>query len=67
MFATARAVRDWIEERFGVVYTVGSLYTLLPRLGIRLRGPRLRHEKMDRQAQTPSKKGNSTIAWPRSA
>ena len=27
------AVRDWIEAQFGVVYTVGSMYTLLPRLG----------------------------------
>ena len=35
VFATAQAVRDWIEEQFGVVYTVGSMYTLLPRLGIR--------------------------------
>ena len=28
VFATAQAVRDWIEERFGVVYTRGSMYTL---------------------------------------
>ena len=27
-------MRDWIEEQFGVSYRVGSLYTLLPRLGI---------------------------------
>ncbi len=39
----AQAVRDWIEEQFGVVYSVGSLYTLLPRLGIRLKTPRPRH------------------------
>ena len=32
VLATAQAVRDWIEDRFGVLYTVGSLYTLLPRL-----------------------------------
>lgn len=34
-FATAAEARDWIEEQFGVVYTMGSLYTLLPRLGVR--------------------------------
>ena len=39
-FRTAQAVRDWIEEQLGVVYTVRSMYTLLPRLGIRLKVPR---------------------------
>ena len=34
VLATAQAVRDWIEDRFGVLYTVGSLSTLLPRLGL---------------------------------
>ena len=29
-FATAQAVRDWLEAECGVVYSVGSLYTLLP-------------------------------------
>ena len=48
VFATAAAVRDWLEAQFGVVYTVGSLYTLLPRLGIRLKTPRPRHTKADR-------------------
>ena len=42
-FATAQAVRDWIEDLCGVVYSVGSLYILLPRLGIRLKMPRPRH------------------------
>ena len=59
VFATAQAVRDWIEEQFGVAYTVGSLYTLLPRLGIRLKTPRPRHEKTDAQAQATWKKGGS--------
>ena len=59
VFATARAVRDWIEEQFGVVYTVGSMYTLLPRLGIGLKVPRPRHAKMDPQAQATWKKGGS--------
>ena len=39
VFGTAQAVRDWLEEQFGVVYAVGSLYTLLPRLGIGWEGP----------------------------
>ena len=67
VFATAQAVRDWIEERFGVVYTRGSMYTLLPRLGIRLKVPRPRHPKTDPQAQETWKKGGSGSVWPRSA
>ena len=57
VFATAQTVRDWIEARFGVVYTVGSLYTLLPRLGIRLKVPRPRYTQADPQAQTAWRKG----------
>ena len=67
VFATASAVRDWIEAQFGVVYTVGSMYTLLPRLGIRLKVPRPRHAKADSQAQTAWQKGGSANAWPPSA
>ena len=66
-FATAQAVRDWIEQQFGVVYTVGSMYTLLPRLGIRLKTPRPRHTQADPQAQAAWKKGSSGNTWPRSA
>ena len=57
VFATAAAVRDWLEAQFGVVYTVGSLYTLLPRLGIRLKTPRPRHTQADPQAQEAWKRG----------
>ncbi len=67
VFGTAQAVRDWIEERFGVVYTRDSLYTLLPRLGIRLKVPRPRHAQTDPQAQAAWQKGGSGNAWPRSA
>ncbi len=56
-FATAQAVRDWLEAEFGVVYTRDSLYTLLPRLGIRLKRPR--HTKADPQAQATWKKESS--------
>ena len=62
VFATARAVRDWIEEQFGVVYTEGSMYTLLPRLGIRRKVPRPRHTKADPQVQAFWKKGGSANA-----
>ena len=67
VFATAQAVRDWIEERFGVVYTRDSMYTLLSRLGIRLKVPRPRHAKTDPQAQEDWKKGGSGSAWPKPA
>ena len=62
VFGTASAVRDWLEARFGVVYAVGSLYTLLPRLGIRLKTPRPRHPQADAQAQETWKKGGSAHA-----
>jgi len=67
VFGSAQAVRDWLEERFGVVYTRDSMYTLLPRLGIRLKVPRPRHAKTDSQAQETWKKGGSGSAWLRSA
>ena len=66
-FATAQAVRDWIEERFGVVYTRDSMYTLLPRLGIRLKVPRPRHAQTGPQAQAAWQKGGSGPVWPKSA
>ena len=59
LFATAQAVRDWIEEQFGVAYTRDSLYTLLPRLGIRLKVPRPRHTNAAPRAQEAWKKGGS--------
>ncbi len=67
VFATAAAVRDWIEAQWGVAYTVAGIYTLRERLGIRLKVPRPRHAKTDPQAQAAWKKGGSGNAWPRSA
>ena len=58
-FATAQAVRDWLEAELGVVYTRDSLYTLLPRLGIRLKRARPRHTQAAPQAQATWKKGGS--------
>lgn len=62
VFATAQAVRDWIEERWGVAYTVAGVYTLLERLRIRLKVPRPRHTKADAQVQAAWKKGGSANA-----
>ena len=59
VFAAAQSVRDWIEEQFGVPYTVGSLYTLLPRLGIRLKTPRPRHTQADSPKSRRSGQGGS--------
>ena len=59
VFATAAAVRDWLEAQFGVVYTRGSIYTLRARLGLRLKGPRPHHTKADPRAQAAWKKGGS--------
>ena len=60
-----RAVRDWIEAWCGVAYIRGSMYTLLPRMGIRLKVPRPRHAKADSQAQVAWKKESLCNAWPR--
>ena len=50
VLATAQAVLGWIAEQFGTVYTRDSLYTLLLRLGIRLKTPRPRHTNAGPQA-----------------
>ncbi len=64
-FPTAEAVRQWVQQQFGVTYTAGSIYTLLQRLRIRPKVPRPRHEKADPQAQTTWKKGGSGPVWSR--
>ena len=64
VFATAGAVRDWIEAPWGMAYTVAGVYTLLQRLRIRLKTPRPRHTKAAPQAQAAWKKGGSQNAWP---
>lgn len=57
VFATAGAVRDWIEAPWGVAYTVAGVYTLLQRLRIRLKTPRPRHTKADPQGPGGLEKG----------
>ena len=59
VFRTGQAVRDWIEERFGVAYTVAGVYTLMERLGLRLKVPRPQHPNAAPQAQAAWKKGGS--------
>ena len=61
-FRTGPAVRDWIEEQFGVVYTLAGIYTLLERLELRLRVPRPQHPQADPRAQAAWKKGGSRPA-----
>ena len=67
VFRTGQAVRDWIEARFGVAYTVAGVYTLMERLGLRLKVPRPQHPQADPQAQAAWKKGGSRPGWPRPA
>ncbi len=49
-------VRQWINEHFGVLYSLNGIYDLLHRLGYRLLMPRPRHRQADRQAQEAFKK-----------
>ena len=64
-FATAQAVRDWIEQQFGVVYTRDSMYTLLLWLGIRLKMPRPRYAQTAPQTREAWKKGGSENVGPK--
>ena len=50
-FLTAGEIREWIAERFSVVYARQSVYGLLERLGCVTKIPRPRHEKADVEAQ----------------
>ena len=59
VFRTGQAVRDWLEERFGVAYTVAGVYTLMERRGLRLKTPRPQHPQADPRTQAAWKKGDS--------
>lgn len=52
----AAELMPWIEERFGVIYSLSGLYELLHRLGYSWLMPRPRHPKHDPQAQAVFKK-----------
>ena len=49
-------LRQWIEQRFGVLYTLTGVYELLHRLGYSCLMPRPRHANTDLQAQGAFKK-----------
>ena len=58
-FSTGAQIRDWIAERYGVIYTVAGIYSLLERLDCRPKVPRPMHQKTDRAEQAAFKKGGS--------
>ncbi len=60
-FRTGGEVRDWIESEYGVSFRLGSVYSLLARLGCSPRVPRGLHEKADLRAQESWKKGDSAM------
>lgn len=51
LFRTASEIRNWIAERFAIIYKHKSVYDLLRRLGCSPKVPRPRHEKADIEAQ----------------
>ena len=60
-FRTGGEVRDWIESEYGVSFRLGSVYSLLARLGCSPRVPRGLHEKSDLRAQESWKRGDSAM------
>jgi transposase len=57
VFHTAQEVADWIQQRRGVDYTVGGIYSLFRRLKITKKVPRRQAEQADPRRQTAWKKG----------
>ena len=66
-FRTAAAIRQWVQERWGVSYTAGGMYALLGRLRCTPKVPRPVHEKADHRAQARWKKGGARTPSARSA
>ncbi len=58
-FRTGGEVREWIESEYGVSFRLGSVYSLLARLGCSPRVPRGLHVKADVRAQESWKRGDS--------
>jgi putative transposase len=56
-FRTGAEIRNWIAQTYQVDYTVGGIYTLVGRLGCRLKVPRPIHPKTDQAQQETWKKG----------
>jgi transposase len=49
-------LRQWIDQQFGVIYSLNGIYTLLHRLGYSWLMPRPRHPQADPAAQEAFKK-----------
>ena len=58
-FRTGGEIREWIESEYGVSYRLGSVYSLLARLGCSPRVPRGLHEKAEVRVQESWKRGAS--------
>ena len=56
-FRTGGEIREWIECEYGVSYRLGSVYSLLARLGCSPRVSRGLHEKADVRVQESWKRG----------
>lgn len=54
---TVDQVRQWVEKRWGILYSREGLRLALHRHQLRLKVPRPRHEKTDRAVQEAWKKG----------
>jgi transposase len=66
-FRTAAEIREWIVTTYHVDYRIGGIYTLVGRLGCRLKVPRLIHLRTDLAQQEAWKKGASATRSPRTA
>ena len=51
-------LRRWIEQQFGVLYSLNGIYVLLDRLGYSCLMPRPRHANADPEAQAAFKKND---------
>jgi transposase len=57
-FRNALAIRTWVAETCGVMYTAGGMYSLLERLRCNPKVPRPLHEKANLEEQEAWKKGD---------
>lgn len=62
-FRTAREIREWITEEYGVTYTRGGIYNLMHRLRCSPKVPRPLHAKADQEQQDSWKKGGLGRRW----